>query len=449
MYGCIDKLLCLIKKIGEGGTSNVYLASRIDDPMSYCAVKIIKSDDFNDIRLISNEVECLTIVNHTNVMKQYEGGKGVLIKHNGRKSLVNYLAIELMENGSLFDYIYFPHRGFEEPIGKYIMTQLIDGLEACHKSGVIHQDIKLENMMLGKNWILKITDFGYSINSQDQLLLTKEGTRSYASPEVLALKPHIGVKSDIFSLGVVIFIVVTGKIPFKQASSVDNYYKEIMKMDYNTYWEKITPSLPHLSEEFKELFIKLISYDPNLRPSLDEIRVNSWLEGEFFPGMNYIHKEFEARKQIIIQEKEFERKRNEFKKKLSMLGRISAFERENKNMDSFLSKDSFTAKSRAEKRKSDRMMIFAINNEINPVGFFRCAHRMLRSDQSLIITGLAGKNELKVQLNLGSFFTSTELLVKLIKKYDKFVLYFKRVSGSKSSLRFLFSKIHSIISPFN
>ena len=68
----------------------------------------------------------------------------------------------MIKYGELFDYIFFPGTGFGEEIGKYIFTQLINGLEACHKAGISHRDMKTENVMLGENWTMKIADFGFS-----------------------------------------------------------------------------------------------------------------------------------------------------------------------------------------------------------------------------------------------------------------------------------------------
>ena len=311
--GDIDNKYTLTKKIGSGGTSKVYLAFSNDNPKEQFAIKIIKNSNSSENKVFLNEVNVLKKIKHTNVVGLADGGEGILTK-SGKKYQIQYIVLELIKYGELFDYIFFPQKGFGEEIGKYIFTQLIDGLEACHKSGIVHRDMKTENIMLGENWEMKLADFGFSTKIEGKkgngLLYTALGTASYASPELLQKKPYDGAASDIFSLGVSLFVLVTGKMPFKHALTDDPYYKEVVNGKYKEYWTKLESKVPHTSQEFKELFVNLIAYDPKIRPTLEDCKNCSWMKG-YKPNLQVIDSEFTARTKVVQHKKELERKKEE------------------------------------------------------------------------------------------------------------------------------------------
>ena len=322
-YADIDKKYNLIKRIGSGGTSKVYLATAVNNPTQCFAVKVIKSSSSTDSKFFNNEVNMLKQVKHNNIVTLLDGGEGVLARHeNGKKSIVQYLVLELIKYGELFDYIFFPQKGFGEEIGKYIFHQLLDGLESCHKAGIVHRDMKTENIMLDEGWIMKLADFGFATKSEGKkgngLLYTALGTASYASPELLQKKPYLGVQSDIFSLGVSLFVLVTGKMPFKHALVDDPYYKEIVKLNFERYWEKLSSKVPPVSNEFKQLFVMLIAYDPCSRPTIEEARSHKWSK-DFKPNKDEIHNEFKARSKIVQHKKELERKKEEEQERQKLL----------------------------------------------------------------------------------------------------------------------------------
>ena len=328
VYGDIDKNFILVKKIGSGGTSKVYLAYQKDNQNQTYAVKVIKSSSSSDNKFFTNEVNMLKQVDHNNIVKLVAGGDGILTKENGKKSMVQYLVLELIKYGELFDYIFFPQKGFGEVIGKYIFLQLLDGLEACHKKGIVHRDMKTENIMLDEGWIMKLADFGFATKAEGKkgngLLYTALGTASYASPELLQKKPYLGVQSDIFSLGVSLFVLVTGKMPFKHALVDDPYYKEIAKLNYEKYWEKLSSKVPQVSNEFKQLFSMLIAYDPTSRPTIEEARAHKWLK-DYKPNKDSIGKEFSDRTKLVQYKKELERQKEEEQEKIREMQGNSKF----------------------------------------------------------------------------------------------------------------------------
>jgi len=313
-YGDIDKKFVVTKKIGSGGTSKVYLAHSINDMEEVFAVKILKQSSSNDSKVFNNEINVLKKIKDPNVVQLIDGGEGILTKENGKKYHIQYIVLELIKYGELFDYIFFPQKGFGEEIGKFIFTQLMSGLKSIHKVGISHRDMKTENIMLGANWETKIADFGFSTKTEGKkgngLLYTALGTASYASPELLQKKPYLGEKSDIFSLGVSLFVLVTGKMPFKHALVDDPYYKEIVKGNFDNYWAKLETKVPSTSKDFKTLFFKLIAYDPKSRPTLEDCLNHPWMKS-FKPDIEKINAEFVSRTKIVQHKKEMERRQEE------------------------------------------------------------------------------------------------------------------------------------------
>lgn len=117
-----------------------------------------------------------------------------------------------------------------EDAGKYFFNQLLDVLEYLHSQKIVHRDIKLENILVDKNLNLKLADFGFAANQRIHKLNSYRGTFTYMAPEIKEYRPYDGRAADIFSLGVILFIVVIGFFPFKEARR-DEYYYNLIYMD--------------------------------------------------------------------------------------------------------------------------------------------------------------------------------------------------------------------------
>ena len=132
-----------------------------------------------------------------------------------------------MENGDLFRYIQHGG-GLPAPIARYYAWQLVEAVSAMHRAGVCHQDLKLENLVLDSDFNLKVIDFGLacSVNGTTGRGFCDNncGTEEYKAPEVTAAIRYQPVVADLFSLAVVIFIIYTGRLPFRQASVSDERY---------------------------------------------------------------------------------------------------------------------------------------------------------------------------------------------------------------------------------
>ena len=193
----------------------------------------------------------------------------------------DYIVFDFYEKGDLMKYLKFVKN---EKLMKFIIFKILKIVQILHKNGISHRDLKPNNFFLAKNFSLKIGDFGQSLSFFDQnkkkILLSGDcGTLKYRAPEINGSDFYDCEKIDIFSIGVILFGIKIKGCPFPKASPDDFLYKYIMNKDEDNYWktyERII-NLPHLSKEFKKLFFKMVSFNPNERPTIEEILKDPWL----------------------------------------------------------------------------------------------------------------------------------------------------------------------------
>jgi len=322
-YDILDNKYNLIKKIGTGATATVKLAKDIETSQNY-AIKFLKDNDDKKIggrhlHHFNSEIETLKKLKHENIINLIESGTGTVKKLNGITKKKNFIVLEYAANCELFDFIYFPRKGFGEQISRGLFKQLLLGLDSCHKAGIAHRDLKTENLMLTYDWQLKIADFGYATylegKKQDGVLTTFLGTLSYASPEIIGKKFYKGAPSDIFSCGVILYILVTGKLPFGKASMNDAYYRNFIRNDPDNFWKVIEPKLGgiHVSNEFKSIINRIFTYDTEKRITIEELMEHEWMKLSM-PTSEEISKELESRKSEVEEMKELEQRAEEQKK---------------------------------------------------------------------------------------------------------------------------------------
>ena len=138
-----------------------------------------------------------------------------------------------------------------------------------HAMNIVHRDLKPENIMVDQNLNIKIADFGLSTSHNIQSLSDFQGTKIYMAPELIQKRTYNGKKVDMFAIGVILFFLVTGVFPFEAADRNDRYYKNLTDGNFEQY-QYIVRGL-NLSESFKDLVMKLLSYDPNDRPNICEM----------------------------------------------------------------------------------------------------------------------------------------------------------------------------------
>ena len=166
-----------------------------------------------------------------------------------------------------------------------IFKKIIEGIKFCHDRGICHLDIKPENIVFNTDFEPVIIDYGFAAKFVDKdkktIYFTKgKGTKQYISPEMRVRDKFDGVKCDIFSLGQVLFNLVTGSNGFGTSSPSDKYYKFIMNKNYEGYWKLLSSKQvgEGLSGEFKKLYLQMVAFEPDERPTLEQILESDWLK---------------------------------------------------------------------------------------------------------------------------------------------------------------------------
>ncbi|CAN0838420.1 CBL-interacting serine/threonine-protein kinase 6 [Linum grandiflorum] len=167
---------------------------------------------------IQREISVMKMVKHPNIVELHE----VMAS----KSKI-YIAMELVRGGELFNKV--AKGRLKEDVARVYFQQLISAIDFCHSRGVYHRDLKPENLLLDEEGNLKVTDFGLSAFAehlkQDGLLHTTCGTPAYVAPEVIGKKGYDGAKADLWSCGVILFVLLAGFLPFQDDNLVAMYRK--------------------------------------------------------------------------------------------------------------------------------------------------------------------------------------------------------------------------------
>eukprot|EP01059_Diplonema_ambulator_P010639 TRINITY_DN20656_c0_g1_i1.p1 TRINITY_DN20656_c0_g1~~TRINITY_DN20656_c0_g1_i1.p1 ORF type:complete len:382 (+),score=55.37 TRINITY_DN20656_c0_g1_i1:168-1313(+) len=262
------------KTIGRGAFSKVKIANHLETGQEF-VVKIIDklgggTKSVRDVKTeVKLEISIMKRLTHTNIVRMYEVMESS--KHY-------YIVLESVRGGDLCDHIMTEGKLTEKVAAGYF-RDLCEGLRACHEAGVAHRDIKPENCLISKSGILKVADFGLSrfhkgrcdTLEQSDFATDSVGTLSYAAPEVLD-GPYNAFKADLWSCGVVIFVMLTGKFPFGSKGYTDAQIQQDIKAG------RINRFPTTVSSEAKDLIIRLIVVDPNARLNLQGALTHPWLE---------------------------------------------------------------------------------------------------------------------------------------------------------------------------
>lgn len=167
-----------------------------------------------------------------------------------------------------------------EDAGRFFLHQMLDSIEYMHNRRVVHRDLKLENILIDDQLNLKLADFGFACYKNIDSLNSYRGTMTYMAPEIKEGKTYKGQNVDMFSIGVILFIIVQGIFPFKEARKEEYFYNLLLQGKHDTYFQKVNGT--GLSGEFKDLILKFFSYDGNMRPQVDQIRAHPWMQSATF-----------------------------------------------------------------------------------------------------------------------------------------------------------------------
>ncbi|XP_031099186.1 CBL-interacting serine/threonine-protein kinase 1 [Ipomoea triloba] len=257
------------RTLGEGNFGKVKYARHVDSGRSF-AVKILEKNRILDLRItdqIKREIGTLKLLKHPNVVRLHE-----VLASKTKICMV----LEYVNGGELFDRIVSKGK-LPEVEGRKLFQQLIDGVSYCHSKGVFHRDLKLENVLVDENGIIKVTDFGLSALPQhfrdDGLLHTTCGSPNYVAPEILSNRGYDGATSDTWSIGVILYVILTGYLPFDDRN-LAVLYQKIFKGDAH-----IPKSL---SPGARDLIKRILDPNPSTRITISEIKEHQW----FKPGYN-------------------------------------------------------------------------------------------------------------------------------------------------------------------
>ena len=270
----IDNIYSIINRIHSDSFSTVYLVINQNNQNLYAA-KVRKDENQQSF---NHELQMTTIasgLNNPNLIHLHSHGNGP-ISFGGNVQNKNYLILDYHQKGDLFKYIEIPNQSFIELHAKYIFDKILRGVQALHAAGICHRDLKLENILLDQNFNPIIIDFVFATNNNVNALNEVIGTIGSASPQIINRQVYNGFKADIFSLGIILFTLVTNRIPFFKASKDDKYYRLIFLRKFNNYWEEFEKYGINPSQLFKNLFERMVNYNENERPTVDQILQDPW-----------------------------------------------------------------------------------------------------------------------------------------------------------------------------
>jgi eukaryotic-like serine/threonine-protein kinase len=250
----VDSRYTLIEPLGSGGMAEVYLAH--DEVLDRdVALKILRgqyADDEEFVERFRREAQSAAGLSHPNIVSIYDRGRS--------EDGAYYIAMEYVPRGTLKDRI--SRDGALEPgVAAGVALQIADALQAAHESGVIHRDIKPQNVLITKTGDIKVTDFGIARATSSPLTATSAvlGTAGYMSPEQ-AMGVQVGQGSDLYSLGVVLYEMLTGDIPFRAESPIAQAMMHVNERPRSP--REVNPEVP---EPLGALTLKLLAKDPKDR----------------------------------------------------------------------------------------------------------------------------------------------------------------------------------------
>ena len=333
-----------IWSVANGGFGNTFLAIKEGDIEK--KVYILKTfiDDNNKAR---NKI---TLINEINMLEDLKKGEKnpiqfipYLYDKNNDVNERLYYTIDYFSKGNLLDYIQNSDK-FSERHAKILFKKIVEGIKFCHKKNICHLDIKPANIIFDNEFEPIIIDFGLSKKIKDdknEILqyMGKTGTIQYECPEMWEIGKYTGVEADIFSLGVLLFNLISTKCGFGKATNNDPYYSLIINRNYIQYFDIFKNIINvELSENFKDLYTKMIAYEPKNRPIIEEILAHPW-----FDEIKNLGKE-EEKKEIEVKLKEIYDKIKKFNETIKYEDNIKEYAHRDGNDENVFSNPELRAK---------------------------------------------------------------------------------------------------------
>ncbi|XP_041035210.1 MAP/microtubule affinity-regulating kinase 4 isoform X4 [Carcharodon carcharias] len=250
----------LLRTIGKGNFAKVKLARHILTSREV-AIKIIDKTQLNPTSLqkLFREVRIMKCLNHPNIVKLFE-----VIETE--KTL--YLVMEYASGGEVFDYL-VSHGRMKEKEARAKFRQIISAVQYCHQRNIVHRDLKAENLLLDGDCNIKIADFGFSNEFQfGNKLDTFCGSPPYAAPELFQGKKYDGPEVDIWSLGVILYTLVSGSLPF-DGQNLKELRERVLRGKYRVPF--------YMSTDCENILKRFLVLNPAKRGTLEQIMKDKWI----------------------------------------------------------------------------------------------------------------------------------------------------------------------------
>lgn len=248
-----------LQTLGEGTYGRVKKA--VDRSGRTVAIKSIRKEkirDEQDLMHIRREIEIMSSLAHPHIISIYE------VFENTEKIVI---VMEYASKGDLYDYVCDRQR-VSESQARHFFRQIVSAVHYCHRNGIVHRDLKLENILLDENGNIKIADFGLSnLYQDDKFLQTFCGSPLYASPEIVNGRPYRGPEVDSWSLGVLLYTLVHGAMPFDG----QDHKKLVQQISTGNYRKPTKPA------DACGLIRWMLMVNPERRATLEEIAGHWWL----------------------------------------------------------------------------------------------------------------------------------------------------------------------------
>ena len=276
----IDDKYIVLEKLGEGGYGKVYKVKGIKDEKKYALKVLLKEkcseNNFNSFKKEESILRYLNNWENPYILKLYCEGE---FTFEGNKRL--YFVIDYAEKGDLYHYVKASNIGLGEKYGKILFKKILKGIQFCHAHNICHLDIKTPNILLDDKFNPIIIDFGLShkiINlakKKINLLTGPRGTNFMKCPQMFEGIAYNGIDADNFALGTLLFDLVTSQRVFRKADN-NSIYPYIKEKNYTEFWKNIILNREDLTEEFKNLYVRMIAYEPTERPKIKDVLKDPW-----------------------------------------------------------------------------------------------------------------------------------------------------------------------------
>jgi len=278
------KDICVIKALNKAKFP-VYLVSSKVTKQNY-AMKVFAYNGTKPHAYFQNEAR-FCFVNHPNVIKTHhiENERDTVSKGCTKK--VSYTVMEYAPFGDFFDFVMNHNQAIDDKLIRTYFRQLVDGVEYLHNSGVSHMDLKLENLLMGKDFSLKIADFDLSYFATDSKILSR-GTKFYRPPELIQGRCKDTQAADIYSAGIILFTLKTkGMLPHAEDNKVGGVdFAGLLYTHNNEFWAKHCEiqkkDASFFDEDFKNLFNAMVKLNPHERATISQIKQSNWYNGPVY-----------------------------------------------------------------------------------------------------------------------------------------------------------------------